>query len=109
MDQLIAFKRYNSVVLFLLFLYPATLYAQLTANFSLDRTGGCAPLSVSLNNQTIGASATAIYRWDFGNGNTSSLQSPGAVYLDEKTYIVSLTVTDGAFTSSKTATVAVYK
>src|SRR5215216_6563349 len=110
MDQLIAAKkRYNLVVLFLLLLSPFTLHAQLSANFTMDKIGGCVPLSVSFINQTFGASANATYRWDFGNGNTSSLQNPGAVYLDEKTYTVSLTVSDGAFTTSKTATVTVYK
>ena len=83
--------------------------AQLRADFILDRSGGCSPLTVSFTNRTTGASASAQYRWDLGNGNTSVLQNPGAVYREEKTYTVTLTVTDGSQVSSKTATVTVYK
>lgn len=75
----------------------------------MDKAGGCSPLSVSFSNQTFGASANAVYRWDFDNGNTSALVNPGAIYTDEKTYTVTLTVTDGDKISSKTATVIVYK
>ncbi|HEU4634156.1 MAG TPA: PKD domain-containing protein, partial [Flavisolibacter sp.] len=109
MNQLTVLKKgYISFISLLLFL-PLLSYAQLTANFSIDKSGGCAPLHVSFTNQTYGASANAVYRWDFGNGNTSALKNPGAVYTDEKTYTVTLTVTDGTQTSSKTASVTVYK
>ena len=69
----------------------------------------CSPLSVSFTNATFGASANAIYFWDFGNGNTSALKDPGAIYIDEKIYPVTLTVKDGSQTSSKTITITVYK
>src|SRR3989337_1284837 len=110
MNQLIAFHKRRIVLVFFLFLPgPTFIYAQMTANFSMDKPGGCSPLSVSFSNQTFGASANAAYRWDFGNGNTSALANPGAIYTNEKTYTVTLTVTDGAKTSSKTANVIVYK
>lgn len=35
------------------------------------------------------------WRWDFGDGNTSSLQSPAHVYAQTGTYNVTLTVSDG--------------
>lgn len=66
-------------------------------------------MSISFTNLTTGASANAVYRWDFGNGNTSALRNPGAIYNEEKTYTVTLTVTDGTQTATKTATVTVYK
>ncbi|MGZ8541963.1 MAG: PKD domain-containing protein, partial [Chitinophagaceae bacterium] len=110
MSQLTAFHHRARTFVFFLFLTgPAFAYTQMTANFSMDKSGGCSPLPVSFSNQTFGASANAVYRWDFGNGNTSALANPGAIYTDEKTYTVTLTVTDGAQTSSKTATIVVYK
>jgi gliding motility-associated-like protein len=90
-------------------LFPFLLIAQPRANFTPDKTGGCSPLFVSLTNTTTGASANAVFHWDFGNGNTSVLQNPGAVFYDEKAYTVTLTVTDGTQTSIYTKTITVYK
>ena len=82
--------------------------AQLTADFTIDKNGGCAPLSIIFTTTTTGASANAIYAWDFGNGNTSSISNPGAIYIDEKTYNVTLTVKDGNLSSTKTKQITVY-
>ncbi len=82
--------------------------AQLNAGFSPDKTGGCSPLTIHFTN-TSNASSSAVYKWDFGNGNTSTLKNPGAVFLDKKPYTVTLTVTDGNQTSSITKTVTVYQ
>lgn len=89
-------------------LMPAWIFAQLKADFSLDKTGGCAPLVVTFSNRTTGASANAKYEWNFGNGNTSGLQNPAASFYDEKTYSVTLTVKDGAQVSTQTKTITVY-
>ena len=86
-----------------------TTEAQLQANFSVNKTGGCSPLTVSFNNKTTGASASASYHWDFDNGNQSADANASAVYLDEKTYTVTLTVVDGNVTSTKTQAITVYK
>ncbi len=83
--------------------------AQLKADFTVDKTGGCLPLTVSFSNKTTGASAAATYQWDFGNGNTSVIPNPGATYREEKTFTVTLTVTDGGVTSKKQQTITVYK
>ncbi len=87
------------------------IFAQLAADFTTTdgKLGGCAPLAISFKNTTKGASANATYKWDLGNNNVSTLQHPGSVYTAEKTYQVTLTVTDGAATSSKTIAVTVYK
>jgi len=82
--------------------------AQLTARFTMDKTGGCSPVIINFKNQTFGASANATYKWDFGNGNTSTLTDGGAVYTEEKTYTVTLTVQDGANQSSYQQQVTVY-
>lgn len=89
-------------------LMPAWLFAQVKADFALDKTGGCAPLVVTFTNRTTGASANAKYEWSFGNENTSGLQNPAASFYDEKIYSVTLTVKDGAQVSTQTKTVTVY-
>ncbi len=87
--------------------------AQLTANFTSSKTSGCSPLAVSFRNTSTGASAAATYIWNFGNGNGISTTDPltpvGATYFTPQTYTVSLTVKDGAQTSTKTGTITVYK
>ncbi len=85
------------------------LYSQLHADFSMDKSGGCAPVAVAFTNKTSGASPNTVYHWDFGNGNNSSLLNGGAIYTSAQTYTVTLTVTDGSQTSSKTSVVSVYK
>lgn len=84
-------------------------FSQLKADFTSDRIGGCAPLSVSFTNTTTGASANAVYTWDLGNGNTSSLKNTGALFFEERTYNVTLTVKDGSQSSTVTKTITVYK
>jgi gliding motility-associated-like protein len=98
----------------LLFLLSAMLFsvlskAQVLADFMMDKTGGCSPITINFTNLSSGASPNAKYSWDFGNGNMSSLKNPSAIYLQEKTYTVTLTVTDGNNTSTKTKTITVYK
>ncbi|HEY1115828.1 MAG TPA: PKD domain-containing protein [Chitinophagaceae bacterium] len=83
--------------------------AQLRADFRLNKSGGCSPLDIAFTNATTGASANATFLWDLGNGNSSTLRDPGAIYREEKVYTITLTVTDGTQTSTKTATVTVYK
>lgn len=87
--------------------------AQLTANFTPSAIGGCSPLTVTFTNTTLGASASATYNWDFGNGNQTSTQDinapEGATYATQQAYTVTLTVTDGGKTSTKSVVVTVYK
>lgn len=98
------------LVLFFALLFSANLvFAQLSADFTMSKQGGCSPVQISFTSTTRGASANAVYQWDLGNGNSSALQNPGAVYKDEKAYTITLTVKDGAQTSVKTQTVTVYK
>lgn len=46
--------------------------------FTLSDTVGCGPLTVSFQNTTPDA-ASFTYRWNFGNGQTSSLLQPGPI------------------------------
>lgn len=92
----------------LLYVAPSV-FAQLVPDFSVDRKEGCAPLTVLFTNKTTGASATARYEWNLGNGNTSTLFAPGATYRAEQSYIVSLTVTDSGTTATKWDTIRVFR
>ncbi|HEY5392312.1 MAG TPA: PKD domain-containing protein, partial [Hanamia sp.] len=85
-----------------------TVNAQLNASFSADVPGGCSPLTVLFTNNS-SASPSAVYQWDFGNGNTSVLRDAAAVFLAQKSYTVKLTITDGNQTSSTTQTITVYQ
>jgi len=82
--------------------------AQLNAGFTADTNGGCSPLTVHFIN-TSSASSSAVYQWDFGNGNRSALKDPGAVFLEPGKYNVILTVTDANQTLSSSQTITVYK
>ncbi len=50
----------------------------------------CPGEPVNFDNLTIGASS---YQWDFGDGNTSTLNNPSHVYVDSDTYQISLLAT----------------
>jgi len=102
------YLKYYSLFLSILFT-SSIVSAQLTARFSMDKSGGCSPLVVNFTNQTTGASPNAVYKWDYGNGNTSALTSGAAVYTDEQSYTVTLTVEDGGSTSTQSQQVTVYK
>lgn len=73
---------------------------------------GCAPLSVGFTDMsTTPIDVIDTWLWDFGDGGTSSLQSPSNVYTNSGTYDVTLTViTDQGCTNDTTYTdlVSVY-
>jgi gliding motility-associated-like protein len=98
-----------SILLFSFLFSGAALFAQLNADFQMDLTGGCSPLTVNFTNTSKGASSNATFSWDFGNGNTSSLLNAGATYVLPNTYTITLTVNDGTKTSTKSKQVTVYK
>ncbi|HTB24022.1 MAG TPA: PKD domain-containing protein [Puia sp.] len=97
------------MIILTIFCSDGYLYAQLQADFSTDKSRGCSPLAVSFTNKTTGASSNAVYNWDFGNGNSSSLFEGGAIYTMAQTYSITLAVTDGSIASSKTYQITVYK
>lgn len=89
----------NFLVLFLL---SQSVFAQVTADFSTTSASGCSPLVVNFSDASTGPVTS--WFWDFGNGNTSTLQNPGAVYITPGFYTVSLTVSDGSNTNTITRT-----
>lgn len=89
-------------VLCLFFTPVSPLFSQLNADFAAGTTAGCSPIVVSFSDQSTG-SATSWF-WNFGNGNTSTLQNPSAVYVTPGQYTVTLTVTNGANSDVQTRT-----
>lgn len=69
------------------------------ADFTVDVTSGCFPLTVKFTDTSTGSINS--WSWDFGNGNTSSLQNPGAIYAAPGTYTVRLTVSNGTQTDTR--------
>jgi len=63
------------------------------AQFSTDITSGCAPLSVQFEDLSTGR--VEEWLWTFGDGETSTEQSPVHEYAEPDTYDVKLTVTNG--------------
>src|SRR5580693_6319475 len=85
--------------------------AQPVANFTPSITSGCSPLAVSFVNTSTGTGPSALYIWDFGNGNgiTTAVKSNpvAATYFTGQNYTVTLTVKDSGRISTKTATITV--
>ncbi len=62
------------------------------ASFTMNDTlAVCPPLSASFTNTSTGAST---YFWDFGDGNSSTLHSPGNVYTMPGYFEIALTAAD---------------
>jgi PKD repeat protein len=82
-----------------------------TANFSASPTSGTIPLAVKFTDES--SNEPYAWIWDFGDGNTSSLQNPSNTYANVGHYSVNLTATNtyGSNTTLKpkyiTATYAV--
>ena len=67
----------------------------LTADFSSGSpTSGQAPLNVQFNDNSIGG--PAIWFWDFGDGNTSTVQNPSHTYTTTGSYDVKLVVSNSS-------------
>jgi len=69
-------------------------------------TSGCAPLPVNLRIRTHSGAAITDYRWDFGDGKSSTAKSPKHTFSDTGVFTVKLTITD-AFGCTATATTQV--
>lgn len=84
-----------------------TVYAPAVAAFSATPLDGLAPLTVTFTDASTGDIDS--WDWDFGDGETSTLQSPDHTYDTEGTYSVSLRVTGdgGASTETKSGLVTV--
>jgi PKD repeat protein len=75
------------------------------AGFSASPTSGEAPLSVSFTDQSTGAITG--WAWTFGDGGSSTAQSPTHEYTAANVYTVELTVTGPGGLDSATASISV--
>ena len=97
------------LVLLCLFIGHNRAFAVLKADFTVSASSGCSPLVVNFTNKSTGASS---YKWDFGNGATSTATNPGTIYTSNGTYDVKLIAFDGSGgsdTLSVLSAVTVYK
>ncbi|MBC7536529.1 MAG: PKD domain-containing protein [Ferruginibacter sp.] len=70
-----------------------TIYGKPTVNFSASAVTGCFPLPVNFTD--LSTTATGVidnWQWDFGDGSSSTVQSPSYVYTAAGSYNVSLRV-----------------
>lgn len=67
--------------------------SQPEATFTADDLAGCVPHTVNFNHNGGGV---YVYNWNFGDGATSSVQSPSHTYTAPGNYQVSLSVTDAS-------------
>jgi gliding motility-associated-like protein len=95
------------ILLSILFGLSSGLLGQPKAAFAVSSTEGCNPLLVNFTNQSSGLSSNATFEWDFGNGNRSASLNPAAIYSEEKSFSVTLTVRDNGkvYTATKVITV----
>lgn len=87
--------------------YIEVVYPVPTADFEGDPTSGNAPLEVQFTDLSV--DSVMSWDWDFGDGNTSSEQHPGHIYIDPGSYTVILTVNGpgGSDTATKTNYISV--
>ena len=105
--------RYNlSRLLFIATFWLTSQYVEAqapTPNFTSSIQAGCSPIIVNFTDQSTGGPNQ--WLWNFGNGNTSTLQNPTATYFTPGTYTVTLTVTNaaGSNTLTRTGYITVYE
>lgn len=76
-------------LLLIAFVFTAVLAnAQCQAHFNYSESA----LTVTFADSSYGTTTPANWSWNFGDGNTSSMQSPSHTYVQAGTYIVCLTV-----------------
>lgn len=69
------------------------------ADFEANITTGNAPLNINFTDQS--SNVPTNWEWDFGDGNTSSMQNPSHTYITEGTYTVSLTASNSIGSDSE--------
>jgi PKD repeat protein len=78
------------------------------ADFDLIPSG-CAPLNIVINNTSLNTNTPGTtYKWDFGDGSTSTAKNPTYTYFDPGTFHIELIVTGPGGTSSKSQVIDAY-
>lgn len=65
------------------------------ADFSVDFTEGCTPLTVQFSDSSFSSESIILWNWDFGDGNISNLQNPSHLYNSGGLFSVALTIETG--------------
>ena len=86
-------------------------FGQLVCDFKADTTTGCSPIQISFSDLSTGPNPITYHKWEFGNGGTSFLANPSRIYANPGLFTVTLTVSDGTDTATKTISqyIEVYK
>ncbi len=72
-----------------------TVFADPLADFSVDVTSGCAPLTVNFSDASVAGDGNIVsWTWDFGDGNVQSGANPSHTYVSAGDYDVTLVVVD---------------
>ena len=84
------------ILLISFFLIGGQSLAQFNVDFSASPTTICAGQAVQFTDQSTSPTAIVSWVWDFGDGNSSTLQNPSHVYASAGTYTVILTANNGS-------------
>jgi len=89
-------------------LYPIVSFSQLNADFSANRVSGCAPMTVTFQDNSTGNPTS--WQWNLGNGTLTNKQNPSASYLTAGSYTVSLKISNvsGKDSITKVGFITVY-
>lgn len=85
-------KKQLFIIVFSIFITGQVFAQAPVANFSIEQSGHCTPVSVSFINHSTGDNLT--YYWDLGNGNQSNLENPQAIYTQAGSYTIQLIVSN---------------
>lgn len=96
------------ILFFILIGLSSEVLSQTKAAFTVSTAEGCNPLLVNFTDQSSGLSSNAIFEWDFGNGNRSASRNPAAIYSEEKSFSVTLTVRDNGQVHTATKVITVH-
>ncbi len=84
---------FRSCTTFLVLIISTITNAQVSANYSKSSAFGCVNSPVTCTDLSTGPVIN--WLWDFGDGETSTLQSPSHTYSQTGTYTITLTVDNG--------------
>jgi len=96
-------KYLHKFLLFAFVVFAINVNAQVNADFSASQVMGCSPLVVNFTDLSTGNPTS--WQWNFGNGNTSNVQNPMAVFVAPGSYTITLIASNanGSNTEIKTA------
>jgi len=97
-----SFQRLAIAIVWFLVLSVTGAVAQVTADFTADRTSSCSPLLVRFTDLSTGNITS--WKWSLGNGNISTQKNPGAIYLTPGFKTITLIVSDGVTSDTITKT-----